>query len=132
MKNTVFKHISLISGFGIIVFLIHFLLRKAIPLLQNKPIMFEVHIFMFFLTAGGIIASLYLLKKRSSFVGFAFVGVSVVKMLLSMVFLYPIIKGELDSPKVYVVQFISVYFIYLAYEVIYIVKLLNDNNSLDD
>lgn len=132
MNNSVFKHIFLVSGFGILVFLIHFFLRKTIPILQIRPIMYDVHIFMFFLTAGGIIASLYLLKKRSSFVGFAFVGVSVVKMLLSIFFLYPIINGELENPKVYVVQFVLIYFIYLAYEVIYIVKLLNDNNSLDE
>ncbi|HRW21615.1 MAG TPA: hypothetical protein PLO05_03445 [Bacteroidales bacterium] len=132
MIKAFFKHISLLSGFGIIIFLIHYLLSKALTILHSEQLMFDVHIFMFLLTAGGIIASLYLLKKRSQFVGFAFVGVSVLKMLLSTIFLYPIIKGELDNPKVYVVQFIIIYFVYLAYEVLYIINLLKSSNSLDE
>ena len=127
MKKIVFKHLSVLFAFGIGVFLLHFLLRMAFDILQQGPDVFGLHVFLFLLTAVGILATLFLLKKHSSYVGYAFMGVSVLKMLISALFLLPVINKHLDGVKIYVLQFIVIYFVYLGFEMIYIVRLLNRN-----
>jgi hypothetical protein len=127
MKKIVFKHLSVLFAFGVGVFLVHFLLRRAFVVMQQGPGLLGLHIFLFLLTAAGVLATLILLKKHSTYVGYAFMGVSVLKMLFSVLFLLPVINKHIDGVKIYVLQFIVIYFVYLGFEMIYIVRLLNRN-----
>lgn len=132
MSKLLFKHLSILFGFGALMYLLHNLSLRAFEILECESQFLAVHLFLFILTSAGILATLFLLKKRSSFVGIAFVGVSLLKMLMSVLFIYPVIKSDAVYVKIYVVQFMVIYFVYLTFEVVYIARLLNHTNSLGD
>ncbi|MDR2011145.1 MAG: hypothetical protein LBQ22_11770 [Bacteroidales bacterium] len=114
---------------GLIVFFIHFLLLRAIPILNVPDILF-VHPFMFILTIITIVVLNIIFKKaKPSLMGYAFLGSSFFKMMIAVLFLIPILKENVDYKKIYVVQFFMIYFIYLAMEVIYLVQQLKNKKK---
>ena len=68
----------------------------------------------------------YVSRLKNNF-GFAFLGMSVFKMLLIMVYLGVII---IKNPNVenFALQFVFIYFTYLFYDVLMAIKTLNNKN----
>lgn len=129
MISSLFKHLLNLLIFGLSVFATHFLIWRAFENLNNGHQIIDIHAFLFILTFAGTVFTIYLLKRRSAFVGYAFMGISLMKMFLSVIFLLPAIKNSEHGMSVYVIQFLLIYAIYLTYEVIYLVSLLKKSDK---
>ena len=62
------------------------------------------------------------LKKRKTKSPFTFLSLSFLKMILSLIFLFPIIFNNSDYSSSYIIHFFSLYFLYLFVEIIFLIK----------
>lgn len=79
------------------------------------------------LAAYGLVAFTYYILEE--YAGFAFLGGVIIKMFLSLVFLYPLIKSELAHKVPDVLNFFIPFFIFLTLEAWYSVRLLQFSKS---
>jgi len=105
---------------------LHFNSIDLIPFELKIQEFYVIHFFNFSLfVASNIIIDL-IFKLKNNF-GFAFLGMSVFKMLLMMVYLGIIIIQNQNSES-YALQFVFIYFIYLFYDVLMAIKTLKNKN----
>jgi len=83
-----------------------------------------IHLFNFSLS-GASYLFLGVSAKLKNKIGFAFLGISVLKMLFTLVYLATVI---INKPNVenFALQFVFIYFIYLFYDVVVAIKKLNN------
>ena len=62
------------------------------------------------------------LKKRKTKSPFTFLSLSFLKMILSLIFLFPVIFNDSDYSPSYIMHFFSLYFLYLFVEIIFLIK----------
>ena len=104
---------------------IHFLIYRALPEAAQTPQIFEGEIFIFILTWATLMLMGYLLEKKPKSVGYAFMGMSMVKMIVSAIYLMPEILNKTDSTNSFIFQFFGVYFSFLAVEAVQTFQVLN-------
>jgi len=80
-----------------------------------------IHVFLFSLTLVFFLL-LHWLKSKNVNSPFIFLGLNFVKMVGSLIFLLPIIKTYSTNDLPYILHFFTVYFIYLSYEILLIIK----------
>lgn len=90
---------------------------------------FSIYAFLFFITLLLYLAILYIHSVFSEYTGYAFMASSFFKMLLSVLFLLPIIRGDDRSYIADVVAFFVPYFLYLFFETFFVVELLKDKKE---
>ncbi|HNQ67022.1 MAG TPA: hypothetical protein PKN32_01480 [Bacteroidales bacterium] len=111
------------SFLAIIVFAAHYLLLYRFRINLYAPDVLYVHPFLFIITLATIIAVKIIFKKtRLNLLGYVYLGVSLVKMLAAVLFLMPKLLSDSMFRKEYVLQFFMIYFIYLTFEVFYLVR----------
>jgi len=87
---------------------------------------YVIHFFNFSLFVASNLIIDFISKLKNNF-GFAFLGMSVFKMLLMMVYLGIIIIQNANSES-YALQFVFIYFIYLFSDVLMAIKTLKNKN----
>ena len=87
---------------------------------------YVIHFFNFSLFVASNLIIDFISKLKNNF-GFAFLGMSVFKMLLMMVYLGIIIIQNANSES-YALQFVFIYFIYLFCDVLMAIKTLKNKN----
>jgi len=109
---------------ALILALLHFLLLKTEHLDLEIKQFYIIHVFNFTMSAASYFFILFFPKLKNK-TGFSFLGTSVFKMLLTMVYLGAVI---IRNPNVenFALQFVFVYFIYLFYDGLIAVKRLNN------
>ncbi|HQP04607.1 MAG: hypothetical protein KBB11_09735 [Bacteroidales bacterium] len=112
--------------FGILFFCTHWLISYFLLGYTSPKGFYTYHIFLFFLTLINIICILWLFKKNITIMGYGFMLLGFVKMLLSIIFLLPVLLHKNSATTGYVIQFLVVYVFYLVYEVIYVVRILKN------
>jgi hypothetical protein len=71
---------------------------------------------------------LFLIFVNNNFVnytGFAFLGASFFRMMLAIIFLIPLIKGNVKNPIVDLSTFFIPYFLFLIFETYFTIRLIN-------
>ncbi|MFH6961019.1 hypothetical protein ACHRVK_00375 [Flavobacterium plurextorum] len=68
---------------------------------------------------------IYINKNFSTYTGFAFLGASFFRMMAAIVFLIPFIKSDVANPIVDVSTFFIPYFLFLLFETVFTIKLIN-------
>lgn len=125
-KKTFLYYILLVVASGLFLFLIHnFLITSDNTVLKLWKI-YTFHITVSLL----IFSNLFLISNFNFYnVGFAFMALSVLKMLGAVLFLLPfILKDNFDKiPDV--INFFIPYFIFLIIEIIFSLKLLDLSNK---
>ena len=125
MIKKLIDYIIKISGLTFLLILIHYLVFENSSFnLQNKLI----HRFYLFLTLLNLFTFYILLKvneKKSEYVGYTFLGFVLIKMVVSFVFLYPIIVSNMLEKENYILIFFALYFIYLIFETVSSLFLIN-------
>lgn len=125
MIKKLIDYIIKISGLTFLLILIHyFVFENSSFNLQNKLI----QRFYFFLTLLNLFTFYILLKvneKKSEYVGYTFLGFVLIKMVVSFVFLYPIIVSNMLEKENYILIFFALYFIYLIFETVSSLFLIN-------
>ncbi|MGQ2983613.1 hypothetical protein [Flavobacterium sp.] len=59
--------------------------------------------------------------------GFAFMGLCLLKVMASVVFFVPLIQADIDAPEADVISFFIPYFLFLTFEAVSAVRLINSN-----
>lgn len=87
-----------------------------------------IHLILFGLTFGGCALLIATSTYDPNKIGFAFLAVSTIKLLISASMMLIMVKG-LGKPKVIAVHFSAIYFFYIAYLSFYTFQLLGKNNK---
>jgi hypothetical protein len=113
-----------------VLFGIHFLVFRAmnnvIQLSQN--LLFNIYGFLFLLTLVHFISLKWLFGKWPRQAGFIFAGMSMLKMLVAVLFLFPFIYPANQNSIPLALNFVSVYLLFLAFEVVFLIKSLMKNH----
>jgi hypothetical protein len=129
MIKKLIDYLFKISGLTIFLILIHyFVFENSSFSLQNNLI----QRFYMFLTLLNLFTFYVLLRvdqKKSEYVGYTFLGFVLIKMVVSFVFLYPIIKANMIDKEKFILIFFALYFIYLIFETVSSMSLINKKLS---
>lgn len=107
---------------GILFLALHYIVFAIFPALNVLDIL-HAHVFLFLLTLIAVIAVLIVAKKTGPrIVGYVFLSTTLFKMIVSVVYLYPVLRGDSPHQISYVIQFFVIYFFYLFAEVYYLAK----------
>lgn len=126
MKQHLLNFLLRFIPFTIILSSLHYVL--SISVFDTTEFYYSVFaIYAFHVLATFIIYVCLLLVFRSSRdkTGFAFMGGSLLKMLAAVLFLLPIMLNGSANPFENILAFFIPYFLYLIFETIYAVKLIN-------
>jgi hypothetical protein len=85
----------------------------------------SIYLFHFIIT---ILSYMFLLVVNKTFpdkTGFAFMGISLIKMMAAVVFLIPLLQSDLKNQIPDVGAFFIPYFSYLVYETFFAISLIN-------
>ena len=125
MIKKLIDYIIKILGLTFFLILIHyFVFENSSFNLQNKLI----QRFYLFLTLLNLFTFYILLKvneKKYEYVGYTFLGFVLIKMVVSFVFLYPIIISKMLEKEKYILVFFVLYFVYLIFETVSSLFLIN-------
>lgn len=121
-----------ISGFLIKLFIFTVILATVQFLITNYLLHLElfystwlIYLFHALVTFGIYAALVFVHQTFQEKTGFAFMACSLLKMLLSVLFLLPIMLSDFGRPLNDIFAFFIPYFLYLAFETIFAVKLIN-------
>lgn len=112
--------------FSIILFLIHLLIVLKF---SNEYYFFysiySIYLFHAITTVIVCFVLIYMKKNLSEKVGFAFMALSILKMLATILFLVPLIQLDKDQKLPDIIAFFIPYFAFLFFEMTFVIKLLN-------
>lgn len=111
--------------FSISMCAIHLLLNYLIPSILLGDVVL-IHVIMFFLTLGGYLLLLVMQKLDPIKIGFTFLAVSTIKLLISASIILLLYKG-LGKPKIIGIHYAGAYFLYIAFLSYQVFSLINQN-----
>ncbi|WP_298515467.1 hypothetical protein [uncultured Kordia sp.] len=126
MKQNVLKFLTHFSIFAISLFAIHQLLHSFV--LPEKTFYYApwaIHLFLFLITFILYVGVAYIKTIFAEKAALAFLGGSFLKMLAGILFLVPYFKNKDYFNIENVLAFFIPYFLYLAFEAYYVLKLIN-------
>lgn len=121
-KNRFIKFIFSILIFAIVLAGIHYLVYNALPEKYRPQDIIEMHIFLILLTVMMHTLLTILLRKKREYMGYGFIGASLLKIIICVLFLLPEILDKNSTTHSYVFQFFGLYFAYLIFEVLILVN----------
>jgi hypothetical protein len=125
MQARLLSFLKTFIPFSLVLFLIQFLLVNY--LLEIEFYYSTLAVYGFHVTATFLIY-LFLVFVNESYhdkTGFAFMACSLLKMLAAVLFLLPMMLADVANPFQDLLAFFIPYFLYLIFETIYAVKLIN-------
>lgn len=131
MKKIIQNPYISILIFSLIIFLIHWVLDSVFSIITYYSIgsIYLFHIISA-LAVAGIIQLVYVNSKDHA--GFAFMGTSLFKMLAAVLFLLPGFLSE-DKPSfMNILNFFVPYFLFLIFEAIQVIKLINPKEESEN
>ncbi|MAX81967.1 MAG: hypothetical protein CL843_17530 [Crocinitomicaceae bacterium] len=125
--NPTFRFSLVTIAATIIFYLIHYsLFLFGVDAGLTQKLLLETHLFIGMLTLIVLTILSLLLQKHFNFVGFAFLGSIVVKMMIVSFYFY--VKMKVDDPPaeyIFILQFFVAYFAYLAVETVLVFQELS-------
>ncbi|SHF70723.1 hypothetical protein SAMN05444483_102122 [Salegentibacter echinorum] len=125
MKNDILAFLKILLPFSISLWLIQSLLQHYV---FNIDFFYSAYsIYIFHGVATSIIYGILVLVYRNfkDKTGFAFMGLSLLKMLAAVLFLLPLVLSEANAIFANILIFFIPYFLFLVLETLYAVKLIN-------
>ncbi len=110
--------------FSVVILGVHFGLSFLIKELSLDSLLF-IHGVLFLLTYGGFCMLLAIHKYDPNKLGFVFLAISTLKLLVSISLILVMVQVW-ESPNVIAIHFAGMYFIYVIFLSIHTFKLLND------
>lgn len=125
MKDKILSFLKLFVPFSVLLFLLHFAVVNY--LLKAELYYTTISVYSFHVLATFLIYLFlsYVHKTFSDKTGFAFMGCSLLKMLAAVLFLLPMMLSEVNNPFYDMLAFFIPYFLFLIFETIYAVRLIN-------
>lgn len=109
--------------FSIIFFVIHFALNYFLKSITTIDVMI-IHSIMFSLTLGGYLLLLMIQKVDPVKIGFTFLALSTIKLLISVSLILLLYK-VLGKPKAIGVHYAGAYFFYIAFLAFQVFGMIN-------
>lgn len=125
MKATLIPFLKIFFPFSILLFVIQYAIVNyilGIEFYYSTPAIYLFHV------AATFLIYLFLAFVHNSFsdkTGFAFMACSLLKMLAAVLFLLPMMLNNVSNPFQDMIAFFIPYFLFLIFETIYAVKLIN-------
>lgn len=88
-----------------------------------------IYLFLFVSTLLIYVLLLFVDISFPDFTGFAFLGSTFVKMMAAVVFLIPLIQSDRTETNLDIATFFVPYFLFLLFETIFAVRLINNRAS---
>ncbi|TBW27762.1 hypothetical protein [Gramella sp. KN1008] len=125
MKLKLLSFLKLFIPFSILLFAIQYSLVNF--LMETNLYYTTVLVYAFHVIATFLIYLFlsYVHKTFSDKTGFAFMGCSLLKMLAAVLFLLPMMLSDVANPFHDMIAFFVPYFLFLIFETVYAVKLIN-------
>jgi len=125
-KLSFFQFLKYLLSFTLVLCMLQYFVIEEF---LNKEIYYSTFViygFLFAVTLGVYAILLFVHKSFEDKTGFAFMGLSLFKMFLSILFLIPIIlaKGDKETMVLDIFAFFVPYFLFLLFETIFAVRLL--------
>lgn len=121
----VLRYITILLILAVLLgFIHHFIYSNLLKEVVLFYPIWKIYAFLAFLSLsvyGFVVFTYYILEE---YTGFAFLGGVIVKMFISLVFLFPLIKSELPDKIPDVLNFFFPFFVFLALEAWFSVRLL--------
>lgn len=124
IQRLLLRYIGTMSLIAVVLYFIHNYIvtvyMEAIPFI---PI-WKVYAFLLILSFVAISMLSFAHYVSESFTGYAFIGLVLIKMFASLVFLFPMLKSDLENKVLDVFNFFTPFFVFLFLEVWFSVRLL--------
>ncbi|SFN55984.1 hypothetical protein [Salegentibacter flavus] len=125
MKNNLPGFLKVFLLFSIVLFVIQYLLLNFIFESELFYPVWAIYLFHFFATLIIYSTLIWVHQNFQDKIGFAFMGLSLLKMLAAVIFLLPLILSGIPTTFLNIIAFFIPYFLFLIFETLYVVKLIN-------
>lgn len=125
MKKSIAEFLKIFLVFSIILFGLQ---QTGFYLWVEASLFYPIWaIYLFHILATVIIYSLlaWVSRNFSDKTGYAFMGLSMMKMLAAVIFLLPLILSQNEAVLINILAFFIPYFAFLLFETLYVIKLIN-------
>ena len=125
MQTKIITFLKSFIPFAILLLAVQFILVKYVfnlDLYYSTLAIYSFHIIATFLI---FLFLVYVNKSFSDKTGFAFMACSLLKMLAAVLFLLPLMLSDVAKPFQSIIAFFIPYFLFLIFETIYAVRLIN-------
>lgn len=116
--------------FALSLFILHWLFWRAFA--QASSIGFlqltSIHGFLIALTLIHFLLIKWLFRKWPRQAGFIFMGMSMLKMILAVLFLFPFIYPPNTQSIQLALNFVGIYLLFLSFEVVFLVQNMKKNH----
>ena len=103
--------------FSLVLAGVHYLLTQLTALTPEVSTVFKIHVFVVAVTVLSFAVLVMIGRIDHSKIGFTFLGLVILKMMVSFAFLYPYLIDTMVNTNILVFNFFIVYFLFLAWEV---------------
>jgi hypothetical protein len=125
MKNELLAFLKRLLPFSVLLCFIQFLLQRYVLGVEFYYTSFSIYLFLFLATFLIYLSLVFVYRVFSDKAGFAFMGLSLIKMLAAVIFLLPLVLNEVNDVFINILAFFIPYFLFLIFETLYAVKLIN-------
>ena len=124
MKSLLKNPFLSICIFSILTFSLHWVVDHQFSVLTYYSILsiYTFHVVSAFAVAGIVVL---VHKNFKDYAGFAFMGTSLLKMLAAILFLLPGFLSDEKPSLINILNFFIPYFLFLIFEAIQVIKLIN-------
>lgn len=126
MSSEIIHFLKRFIPFSLILFLIHFFI--VLKFFKSDSFFYSIYaIYIFHSITTALICFIlvYINKTVANKTGFAFMALSILKMLAVILFLIPLIRWDSAQKLPDIIAFFIPYFAFLFFELTFIIKLLN-------
>lgn len=121
-----YKYLKLLIPFSLVLFFIQYYIVGSF---FEKTLFFystwSIYVFHFIVTVLSYAFLIFVNKTFADKTGFAFMGLSLIKMMAAIVFLIPLLQSDLKSKIPDVSAFFIPYFLFLFFETFFAIRLIN-------
>ncbi len=124
------KYITTLLAFTLLILGLHFLLSWLFPaffLLQTN-LLFSIYFFLLTINTVHFLGLKWLFQKWPRYSGFLFTAMSLLKMLVAFLFLFPFIFPSKTESIPLALNFMAAYLLFLFFEVVFLVKNMMKNH----
>lgn len=125
MKGKLLAFSKVLVPFAVILGFLQFLIIYYLVDAELYYSIFSIYSFHILVTFIIYFALVFIHKSFEEKTGFAFMALSLFKMLAAILFLLPMMLAEVEAPFASLISFFVPYFFFLIFETIYVVKLIN-------
>lgn len=119
------KSLLYFLAFAAVIFGAHYFIAEAFFTREFFYPVWQIHLFLFAATLIILVLMQLVHKSFPDKTGFAFMAFSILKIAFSVLFFIPLMQADVPKPEADVLNFFVPYFLYLTFEAVSAVRLIN-------